>query len=184
MDQGIPVSMHRPHLKDIPQYDLPAGYSFRPYAVGDAGLWVDVQAAANADTLRVTRDTFQNDFGKDEELLPDRSWFVVDPSGKDVASITAWWRRLPDGREQGLIHWVAVLPQCQGKGIGKAMMTRAMGRLAHAYDDVYLNTSSRRAAAIKVYLDFGFLPDMAKDRAAEGWADLRSRLKHRLLGNA
>ena len=72
----------------------------------------------------------------------------------------------------------------QGKGIGKAIMTRAMQWLAEEYDTAYLSTSSGRIAAIKVYLDFGFLPDMEREESEEGWTEVREHLKHPALGNA
>jgi ribosomal protein S18 acetylase RimI-like enzyme len=184
----IPVGMYRPHMDDIPIHQLPEGHSFRSFHSAefeqsdDTERWVAIQAAANATFMKIAMDTFQNDFGGFGKCLADRSWFVVSPEGKDIASITAWWRDTPDG-PQGLIHWVAVLPECQGRGIGKAIMTKAMLRLKDEYRNAYLNTSSARLPAIKVYLDFGFLPDMEKDRAKEGWAEVRQHLKHPALGN-
>ena len=68
--------------------------------------------------------------------------------------------------------------------MGKAIMTRAMVRLAQEYDEAYLSTSSARIPAIKIYLDFGFVPDMERDRAEEAWTEVREHLKHAALGNA
>jgi len=175
--------MYRPHMRGIPRHDLPAGFVFRPYGDGDAETWVRIQAAANVPLLDVTMKTYVDDFAGHEHELPGRSWFVVSPSGREVGSITAWWRETPAGR-QGLIHWVAVVPECQAKGIGKAMMTKAMDRLREEYGEAYLNTSSARIPAIKLYLDFGFLPDMRPGSADEGWAEVRRMLKHPGLGNA
>lgn len=192
MEQGILIGMHRRHIRSIPRYELVTGYAFRRFEPGDEMRWVAIQAEANADTVQVDLRTFQDTFGNNLDQMPDRSWFVIDPAGREIASITAWWRRVPVDasagstaaeRNQGLIHWVAVLPDCQGKGIGKAMMTRVMDRLAREYPDVYLNTSTVRLAAIKIYLDFGFLPDMTRERAGEGWAAVRSRLTHPLLND-
>ena len=181
--KNISVGMHRPHMNDIPEFALIPGHTFRPYRIGESDIWTRVQNEANEPFGGISRDTFINDFSAHEELMPERSWFVMNEAGGEVASITAWWR---DVREetQGLIHWVAVLSECQGKGIGKAIMTHAMHRLAEEYDTAYLVTSSGRIAAIKVYLDFGFLPDMERDDAEDGWADVRAQLKHAALGNA
>ena len=176
--------MYRPHMDNIPVFPLVEGHIFKPFAEGDAEAWVAVQNAANESYGGVTMKTFEGDFGGQEDKLADRSWFVVSPEGKNIASITAWWRMDCDRDPQmGLIHWVAVLPECQGKGIGKSIMTQAMQRLAEEYPDAYLSTSSARIPAIKVYLDFGFLPDMEKENAAEGWEEVREHLKHPALGN-
>jgi len=187
--QDIPVRMFRPHMCDIPTFDVPAGFRFRPFGRGDADLWVDVQAAANAQFMKITAETFRSEFGGQEHLLPERSWFVVAPDRCDVGSITAWWIDSPDGSKgpvgtHGLIHWVAVLPEHQGKGIGKAMMTQAMRWLVRHYSTALLNTSSGRTGAIKVYLDFGFVPDPTRPDSAAGWDYVRRTLPHAALGNA
>ena len=181
--EDISVGMERPNMRGIPVHELPKPYTFRPYRIGDAERWVHVQRTANIGIGDVSMQTWINDFSKHEELMPERSWFVINGKGEDVASISAWWRDRPEG-EQGLIHWVAVLPECQGKGIGKAIMTRAMLWLAEAYDSAYLVTSIVRIPAIKIYLDFGFAPDMKRERAEEAWTLVREKLRHPLLGNA
>ena len=180
--ENIGVGMVRPHMHDIPDVELPEGYRFRPFLVGDDRLWWKIQDSANGEFGGLSPNAFITEFGGHEDELPTRSWFVLDDRGREVASITAWWR---EGRpDQGLIHWVAVLPDQQGKGLGKAIMTKAMNRLAEEYSTAYLGTSSARIAAIKVYLDFGFLPDMERDRAEDAWAEVRACLTHPVLGNA
>jgi len=181
-------------MREIPMFALPGGFVFRDFRLpgdegpGDAGTWVKIQAAAEARFMQITHETFLNDFGGYESQLPGRSWFVATQKGEDVASITAWWWDTPpdcvlQGRV-GLIHWVATIPEYQGRGIGKAMMTKAMQRLARDHEVAYLNTSTIRIPAIRVYLDFGFLPDMKKNRADEAWSLVSESLKHPTLGNA
>jgi GNAT superfamily N-acetyltransferase len=179
--KDISVGMFRSHMNDIPQHALPDGFHFRPISGADAETWVHIQNGASLEWGGVSMKTFEGDFSGHEEKLPDRSWFVIDPDGKAIASITAWWH--PDDVSLGLIHWVAVTPGYQGKGLGKAIMTKAMNRLAWEYPTAYLNTSTARIAAVKVYLDFGFLPDLKKDKADEGWAEMRENLRHPALGN-
>jgi GNAT superfamily N-acetyltransferase len=174
------IGMHRPHMNDIPQYPLADGYRFRPLEVGDEEAWLRVQDEANQPWGGIIPGTFERAFGN-TSLLKGRSWFVVDPDGSDVANASAWVRT--EDHSVGLVHWVAVLSGYQGKGIGKALMTQVTNRLAEEYSTAYLNTGSARVAAIKVYLDFGFLPDMKKEKAEEGWAELRDNLRHPVLGN-
>ena len=190
----IPVGMYRAHMRDIPLFALPDGFVFRDFRApgddgsGDAGTWVRIQAAAEAQFMQITHETFLNDFGGHESQLPGRSWFVTTEKGEDVASITAWWWDTPPDCELqgrvGLIHWVARIPEYQGRKIGKAMMTKAMQRLARDHQVAYLNTSTIRIPAIRMYLDFGFLPDMKKNRADEAWSLVRESLKHPAFGNA
>jgi ribosomal protein S18 acetylase RimI-like enzyme len=176
------LGMLRDSMNDLPLHPLPDGHTVRPFEDGDARAWVDLQHAANAHLMAITMATFVKNFGDDLAEMGDRSCFVVSPKGEDVGSITAWWDDGPGGR-RGLIHWVAVQPECQAGGIGKAMMTMAMKRLAKEYDTAYLRTSSTRIPAIKLYLDFGFLPDMDADGAKEACAHVRSQLAHAALGN-
>lgn len=180
--QNLSVGMHRPHMDQIARHDLPPGYRFRSFRSGDSRLWWEIQEHANREFGGLSPNAFVTEFGGREDELPARSWFVQDGAGREVASITAWWRQ--DHPGQGLIHWVAVLPDQQGKGLGKAIMTKAMERLAEEYATAYLSTSSARIPAIKVYLDFGFLPDMERDHAEEAWAEVRANVRHPALGNA
>jgi GNAT superfamily N-acetyltransferase len=174
------IGMHRPHMNDIPQCSLADGYRFRQLEEGDEEAWLRVQDEANQPWGGITPGTFERAFGN-ASLLNGRSWFVVDPDGNDVANASAWMRT--EDENAGLVHWVAVLSRCQGKGIGKALMTQVTNRLSEEYSTAYLNTGSARIAAVKVYLDFGFLPDMEKDKAEEGWAEVRRNLRHPALGN-
>ena len=41
--------------------------------------------------------------------------------------------------------------------------------------------ASARIPAIKVYLDFGFKPNMQTKDAAEAWAEVKGKLEHPLL---
>jgi GNAT superfamily N-acetyltransferase len=55
------------------------------------------------------------------------------------------------------VHWVAIVPECQGIGLGKALMTLLCQRLRElGHDQAYLFTSSERVSAIRLYLRFGF----------------------------
>ena len=183
------VAMLRPHLRDIPAFVLPEGYQFRPFRDGDMSTWIAIQDAAGTYELGPITEALFHEFHRGRaDLLPGRCWFVVDPGGNDVGSITAWWRRRIESR--GHIQWVAVLPEHQGRGIGKAMMTRALHRLAEEYESASLTTDTGRIPAIKVYLDFGFVPDTANRApgvsialAEEGWEHARKCLKHPVLNN-
>ncbi len=73
------------------------------------------------------------------------------------------------GGDAGRIHWVAIRPEAQGKGLGKAAMSHALQELARWHDRCYLVTSTERAAAITLYLKFGFLPDLRMEGAREKW---------------
>ncbi|MFB3891763.1 MAG: N-acetyltransferase family protein [Phycisphaerae bacterium] len=187
----IPVVMIRDNLRDIPQSPLPHGYSLRFWRPGDAETWVRIWQESET-LLRekepslkahgVTRETFDKNFGDDLAAMTKRCLFVVAPDGRDVGTTTAWYDRNYAGKPWGRIHWVAISHDHQGKGLAKPMMTAAMNlmkRLGHRR--AILGTQTPRLAAIKVYLDFGFVPDMTAEDAARAWKLIQDELHHPAL---
>lgn len=182
---NVSVHMLRQGLDDFPHYQLPVGYTFRTYRPGDEVVWIRLQRAAEP-FFTIEDDLFHQQFGQHPHALLDRMFFVETASGEPVATITAWWQENWQNRGQwGQIHWVAVHPRHQRQGISKAMMTRAMQRLARDHWRAMLGTSSGRIWAIKVYLDFGFHPDVEElheEKIREAWRTLQAELAHPLLG--
>lgn len=174
---GTTVIMIRPHMRDIPQVPLPAGYGVRSMTVDDIGLWTDIWRDAEPGQTIPDR-LFRDEFGDDLGAVPYRCFIMTDPRGLGVGTISAWYNRSFHGRNAGRIHWVAVRPSCQGKGLGKAMMTYAMNRLAEWHDSSYLFTSAERIGAIALYLSFGYEPDMRPANACDAWTLVNERLRH------
>lgn len=174
------VRMVRPHLLHIPDVPLPEGFSFRPYQPGDERVWTDIWRDAEP-FLAVDDDLFAREFGTDWGALRWRCFFIVDARGCAVGTVTAWYSR--EFREQvwGRVHWLAVRPAYQGKGLAKAAMSFVLKQLAQWHDRAWLDTSSGRLNAIKLYLDFGFLPDMDAPAAAIAWKQVQQRLHHPTL---
>ncbi|MEI8243852.1 MAG: GNAT family N-acetyltransferase, partial [bacterium] len=179
---GTTVIMIRPHMRDIPQVPMPAGYGIRPMTVDDIGLWTDIWRDVEPNQT-ITDRLFRDEFGDDLGAVPRRCFIVTDSRGLAVGTISAWYIRDFHGRDVGRIHWVAVRPSCQGKGLGKAMMTHALNRLAAWHDCSCLYTATERAGAIALYLSFGFEPDMRPANAQSAWAGLNERLNHPAVGS-
>jgi GNAT superfamily N-acetyltransferase len=172
----------------IPQYALPSGYRFRTYRPGDEAAWMALHHAAEK-FFPVRPDLFEREFGQHLDALADRMFFVESATGEVVGSITAWWEHdRANPQERGRIHWVVVDPAHQGRGLAKPMMTHAMQRLAASHPAAMLGTSTGRTWALKVYLDFGFVPDaeemVVKPEVRAGWQDLYARLPHPQLARA
>jgi GNAT superfamily N-acetyltransferase len=177
-------TMLRGDLAAIPQYTLPAEYRFRLYQPGDGAAWRALHLAAEP-FITVTEDFFEREFGDHVDALPDRMFFVEAADGTIAGTITAWWEQVrenPGGR--GRIHWVAVHPAHQRRGLTKSMMTVAMERLAQSHTSALLGTSSGRPWAVKVYLDFGFRPEpseLADPQVYAAWTAVQSVLHHPAL---
>jgi len=177
---GIYVVMHRPNLDDIPQFVFPAGYGIRTMRPGEGAVWTDVQRDAEH-WLTVDDDLFTREFGFDLEATQWRSFFIVNELGAAIGVISAWYDRNVNGQDYGRIHWVAIRQAYRGKGLIKPAMTHAMNCLAQWHQRAVLGTSTARIPAIKVYLDFGFLPDMTLPKAREAWEQVQAVLHHPAL---
>ncbi|HTL52613.1 MAG TPA: GNAT family N-acetyltransferase [Planctomycetota bacterium] len=181
---NVQVNMLRDSAAAVPQYALPAGYRFRIWRPGDDATWTTVQRRAEP-FLTIGDDLFEKQFGDRRAALPERMFFVETAAGDAIGTISAWWKpEWRDGREWGQIHWVAVVPEHQGKGLSKPMMTHAMNCLLARHARTMLGTSTGRVYAIKVYLDYGFVPapdEFSNPEILQGWKELNAILNHPLL---
>lgn len=208
--------MTRPYLEDLPEFGLPAGFSFRWYQPGDEAHWVRIQLAADR-FEEINLGLFQRQFATsagpqppsaaahadgtrlNSDLLRERQCFVLDAGGKAIGTGTAWFggplaqavgndhprlaparspmhgeseRNFTGGR-WGRVHWMAMLPEFQGRGLGKALMTTICRRLRDlGHERAYLHTSAARRPAIRLYLNFGFEPIIRKAEEKSAWQEI------------
>ena len=92
--------------------------------------------------------------------------------------MSAWYNRDFKGQDYGLVHWVAVRPAYQRRGLGKAGLSFTLNKMAQWHDRSYLNTSIKRLPAVKLYLNFGFMPDLHDSSAVEKWLIVKDKLNH------
>lgn len=181
MPQDIAFNMVRARLDNFPVYTLPAGYHFRTYQPGDDHIWTEIQLAAEP-FIKFDDTMFDRQFGDQRAALPDRMFFVETEEGRAVGSITAWWdANWRNTGDWGRIHWVVIHPDYQRRGLAKPMMTHAMRRLAQSHTRATLGTSSGRPWAVKVYLDFNFIPDPAErsnPQIREAWRMVQTIIHH------
>ena len=64
------------------------------------------------------------------------------------------------------------------------MLARTLGLLAERHRRAMLDTQGKRLGAIKLYLDFGFLPDLQPDGARDAWRQIAAQLAHPALRSA
>ncbi|NQU11681.1 GNAT family N-acetyltransferase [bacterium] len=186
-DRPIPyhsVSMIRRHLDGVPQHAFPPPYTLRPYQPGDRAVWLDVHHQCYDAEGRITIDPelYVKNFGTDEQVLAERQLFVFDRGNQPVGSLTAWWNDDYHGERFGQIHWVAIVPDDQGRGLAKPLLSAGLARLrALGHHNAWLGTQTTRVPAISLYLQFGFEPDIrtADDRAK--WGVLRGIIRHPAL---
>lgn len=177
LDRNLAVSMVRPNLDDIPIFALPDGYSIRRYQRGDEQAWVRIHVAADRYNL-ITPALFQQQFGAASEALTLRQLYLVDSHGTAVGTTSAWLDDRHKGDGFGRIHWVAIVPECQGLGLSKPLLSQACRLLRSlGHSKAYLDTSTARVVAINLYLSFGFTPEIDSAEAADVWRELAKHLK-------
>jgi GNAT superfamily N-acetyltransferase len=179
--ENLSINLYREHLELIPRYPLPQGYSFRWYQPGDEALWVEIYTKAEA-YIKINAELFWKEFGEDKPGLQERMCFVLDDQQRGIGTATAWFNREYFGADSGRIHWVAIIPDAQGKGLSKPLMTtvlRKMRTLGHIR--TYLVTSSARIPAINLYLKFGFVPEIRHEDDLNAWKGIQEYLGRNLL---
>jgi beta-glucuronidase len=177
---NMTVNMIRPHLRDIPDVPFPDGYGVRALHRNEGGLWEDIWRDAEP-FFKIENGLFEKEFGDDPAAIERRCFIITAPDGVAAATISAWYSRDIDGLDYGRIHWVATRKTYQGKGIMRAGLSYALQQMAQWHTRAVLGTSTGRVAAIKLYLDYGFLPDMSAPYAREAWTSFRKKLNHPAL---
>ena len=149
--------MVRERLERFPEFPLPAGFSIRWYQAGDEEVWLQIHRSAER-LQSVTPELFGQQFGSDAALLSERQCYLVATGGEAIGTATAWFNDDFEGARFGRVHWVAVTPDYQGRGLARPLLTAVCRRLQDlGHDRAYLTTSAARVAAIKLYRRFGFV---------------------------
>lgn len=165
MSGGIPIgepgnerlAMERADLEGIPPLSVPEAFSLRTFKPGDEAPWVAIHEVADQ-MQRVTRETFDKNFGESPGELEKRQLFLTTREGEPVGTATAWFDQAYRGARWGRIHWVAVLPGWQGRGLGRLLVVSALHRLRDLGETrAYLTTSAGRVPAIRLYESLGFV---------------------------
>ena len=173
--ENLPVRMVRNHLRNIPYFKLPSPYTIRPYLPGDAAAWIRIQAAADRYNP-INPGLFEQQFGTDSTVLTERQFYLCDPAGLPIGTASAWFG-LDDRRGWGRVHWVAIVPERQGQGLAKPLMTVVCNRLRElGHQRAYLTTATVRIPAIRLYLKFGFRPDVQNEQDRQAWRGLQEKI--------
>ncbi len=173
----IGVWMLHPDIHNAPVYPLPDGYRMRFFETGDIPIWVRIQQQSD-ELFTSTEATFVK-YMPDSGKWPDRVMFLVSPSGEEIGTITAWNDSKLTGRDMGLVHWVAIVPEAQGRGLAKPMLSAALGVMRElGYTEASLDTQSARIPAINLYLHFGFKAFPREQADTDAWRAIAPQLKY------
>jgi len=175
--ENKPLTMIREHLEDIPVFSLPPTYSLRRYQPGDEQAWLAIHAVADPFNI-IKAERFVKEFGNEPAILAQRQFYLCDSKQTAVGTATAWFNNSYRGKPYGRVHWVAIVPQHQGLGLAKPLMTATCQKLRElGHKRAYLGTSSARIAAINLYLRFGFVAGIDSDADQKTWNKLLEQIK-------
>jgi len=156
MNDANRVIMERDELRDIPQFPLQEPYRIRTYQPGDEAHWYNIHREADK-LSNITDELFHAQFGSDREELSLRQFYLCH-SDEVIGTASAWHDKNYKDGSYGRVHWVAIRPSQQGRGLSKPLLSevlQALARLGHK--KAYLSTSRLRPVAIKLYKSFGFV---------------------------
>lgn len=161
--------MVRKSLKGLPDYPLPDGFRIRLFEKGDQNTWVRIHQETEG-YHTVDPDLFTREFGKDLSKLQQRQFFIIDKNGIPIGTASAWDDNELAGRGFGRIHWVAIVPDYQGKGLAKALTSRVCHRFHElGHKQALVTTENFRLNAIHIYRKFGFEPFPRNEAEKEFW---------------
>lgn len=172
LDKSVPYSgvlMEKPDIADIPVYTLPAGYRFTRYRPGLERDWARIETAVEEfGSEEEATAYFAREFLPRASLLPDRMVFVCDAAEQPVGTASIWPGGVLGGARQR-VHWVAVAPEHQNRGLSKALLTQVLSiyRALGCGEPVYLASQTWSYKALHVYAAFGFQP--YRGPRPDGW---------------
>ena len=151
----------------------------RWYQSGDEVLWLRIQSLADKYN-KVTPDLFQEEFGTDTRVLCDRQCFLYDGDDNAIGTASAWFDD-QESQSLGRVHWVAIIPQYQGRGLAKPLLAVVCNRLKSlGHRKTFLTTQTCRVPAINLYAKFGFAPVIDCDADRQIWKELAKHVKYPL----
>ena len=143
---------------NFPKIYPPEGFRIVNYVQGDVDTWVRIQPKTEK-YITITKELYIQQFGKNHERLSQRQFFIVDnKTNKAVGTSTSWYLDVETSQDDkttenwGRVHWVCVLEEYQGKGLGKALVSHTLSKLVElGHSKIFLYTDTRLENAVHIY---------------------------------
>ena len=129
----------------------PAEYPIRSLARNELPLWLDLQCEGGEDRVYL-ESYFRRVYAPQEDEFWRRCLVICDAQDRPAGTCMAW-------RAYGClttVHWFRVRASLEGRGLGRALLSRVMTSLSPEEFPVYLHTQPASFRAVKLYTDFGF----------------------------
>ncbi len=177
LQQNADIKLIRPSLDNLPHFLLPPGYAMTWYAPGDEQHWVDIHIHADRYNT-ISHAQFVQAFGTDPALLAQRQLYLRNADHEVIGTATAWYDGDDPHTPVGRVHWVALMPAYQGRGLAKPLLAAVCHRLRElGHRSAVLTTSTARIPAINLYRQFGFVPHITTRDDLHVWRALAPHLK-------
>lgn len=136
----------------------PEGVRLRGYEPGDEAAWAALEYKIGDFTSPgEARRYFQKAYGSRPEELAGRCVFAVDGRDRVLGTCIAWRDCGADGGEVASLHWLAVSPEEQGRGLGRALFRRALSIFRERGESpIYIHTQPWSWKALRLYVREGF----------------------------
>jgi len=169
---GANIRMVCGRLDRIQGIECPPSFSLRWFRDGDVAHWLRIHRVA--DVLDSFPDScFAEQFAEFAAELSQRQCYLCHEDGEPIGTATAWLAAQTEVRNLGRIHWVAIEPKYQGRGLAKPLFAAVCRRLVElGHTSAYLTTSTLRIPAVNLYFKFGFVPDLGAEGSSEAWSEL------------
>lgn len=176
--KSMRVIMTRADLNNIPEYSLPAGFKLRLFKKGDQTEWARVEAAADEfENEEQALERFNEEFGDHLDEFEKRCVFLENSEGEVIGTTTGWYGKEEGWDEvSGRIHWVSIVPEYQGKGLAKPLLTSAMKIMAEYHEEAYLSSRTTNYKALNMYRQHGFKPLVRNAYEEEAWELVEEKL--------
>jgi len=137
---------------------LPEGYSFRLFTTGGEADWARIETSVDEfESMGSAQAYFEQAYLPHRQEVEKRCLFVLNPEGFPIGTALSWYADSALGH-QALLNWVAVCPDYQGLGLGRAIVQQALINFRTLEPDqpVWLHTQTWSPPAIKLYHQLGF----------------------------
>ncbi len=157
LDKSIPyfnVIMIRKAGTLVPTPPSIKGFSVSPFRKGDEIKWAEiVTSVGEFEKESAALAHFRKTYMPHLPELRRRLFFIQTRRGEKAGTFAAWWDFI-GGRKIVSLHWLAVKPEFQGLGIGKALVFQCLKRAMRVDgdQDAYLHTQTWSHRAIGIYL--------------------------------
>lgn len=158
-------------LENLEGLAVPSGYQIRTYQKGDAQSWVEIIKSSFGANYNVKLDEILYS----QEFDP-KSLFFATYQDQPVGTVYAWLL-FSEGHKVGYIHMLSVLPEHQGKKIGRLLILWALYYFKNRnVQEVIVDTDDIRLPAIRLYLDLGFEPVYLEQSHKRRWKTIFEKL--------